>query len=193
MSSRPSSWIDPILTEVGKRLIEVGIELPMQGGDRVSGRFAGRRYDRAPAPEIVHLSLLFHKPAGPGGMAPPMQIYTQRSHWPDTQIRDQRREFAPPLTATAAASRSEAVDSLMGCDFTDGREIAPARFLARAGRIQLLLLTSRKAIILVRSSADVMPPYGFMLCPDTTWSGLAINRSSVALSHTMSAPFMALE
>ena len=25
-----SSWIDPILTEVGKHLIEVGIELPMQ-------------------------------------------------------------------------------------------------------------------------------------------------------------------
>ena len=81
------------------------------------------------------------------------------------------------LRPAAAASLSEAVDSLMGCDFTDGREIAPARFLrrARAGRIQLLLLTSRKAIILVRSSADVMPPYGFMLCPDTTWSGLAMN------------------
>src|SRR5262245_58565967 len=59
--------------------------------------------------------------------------------------------------------------------------------------VQLLALVSRKAIILARSSAEAMPPYGFILCPDTTCSGLAMKRSSEALSHTRSAPFIALE
>jgi hypothetical protein len=58
---------------------------------------------------------------------------------------------------------------------------------------QLPLLASRKAIILARSSAEVRPPYGFILLPGTTWSGLAMKRSSVALSHVKSASLMALE
>jgi hypothetical protein len=52
---------------------------------------------------------------------------------------------------------------------------------------------SKNTIILTRSSADVSPPYGFMLWPGTTSSGFAMNRSSFSLSHTKSAPFMALE
>jgi hypothetical protein len=59
--------------------------------------------------------------------------------------------------------------------------------------VQLLPLVSRKAMILARSSAEAMPPYGFILCPDTTCSGLAMKRSSEALSHTRSASFIALE
>jgi hypothetical protein len=52
---------------------------------------------------------------------------------------------------------------------------------------------SKNTIILARSSADVSPPYGFMLLPGTISSGFAMNRSSFCLSHTKSAPFMALE
>jgi hypothetical protein len=52
---------------------------------------------------------------------------------------------------------------------------------------------SKNTIILARSSADVSPPYGFMLLPGTISSGFAMNRSSFSLSHTKSAPFMALE
>jgi hypothetical protein len=52
---------------------------------------------------------------------------------------------------------------------------------------------SKNTIILARSSADVSPPYGFMLLPGTISSGFAMNRSSFSLSHTKSVPFMALE
>ena len=51
----------------------------------------------------------------------------------------------------------------------------------------------KKAINLVRSSADASPPYGFMLLPGTTSSGFAMKLSSFSLSHTKSAPFIALE
>ena len=58
---------------------------------------------------------------------------------------------------------------------------------------QLVVGDSRNTITLARSSADVIPPYGFMLLPGTTSSGFAMKRSSFSLSHTKSAPFMALE
>jgi hypothetical protein len=51
----------------------------------------------------------------------------------------------------------------------------------------------KKAINLVRSSADASPPYGFMLLPGTTSSGFAMKLSSFPVSHTKSAPFIALE
>ena len=41
----------------------------------------------------------------------------------------------------------------------------------------------KKAINLVRSSADASPPYGFMLLPGTTSSGLAMKLSSFSLSQ----------
>src|SRR5262249_14688159 len=58
---------------------------------------------------------------------------------------------------------------------------------------QLAVGDSKNTITLARSSADVSPPYGFMLLPGTTSSGFAMKRSSFSLSHTKSAPFMALE
>src|SRR5262249_20770486 len=58
---------------------------------------------------------------------------------------------------------------------------------------QLVVGDSKNTITLARSSADVSPPYGFMLLPGTTSSGFAMKRSSIFLSHTKSAPFMALE
>jgi len=58
---------------------------------------------------------------------------------------------------------------------------------------QLVVSDSKNTITLARSSADVSPPYGFMLLPGTTSSGVAMKRSSFSLSHTKSAPFMALE
>jgi hypothetical protein len=58
---------------------------------------------------------------------------------------------------------------------------------------QLVVSDSKNTITLPRSSADVSPPYGFMLWPGTTSSGFAMKRSSFSLSHTKSAPFMALE
>ena len=58
---------------------------------------------------------------------------------------------------------------------------------------QLVVGDSKNAITLARSSAEVSPPYGFMLLPGTTSSGFALKRSSFSLSHTNSAPFMALE
>ena len=58
---------------------------------------------------------------------------------------------------------------------------------------QLVVSDSKNTITLARSSADVSPPYGFMLLPGTTSSGFAMKRSSFSLSHTKSAPFMALE
>jgi hypothetical protein len=58
---------------------------------------------------------------------------------------------------------------------------------------QLAVTDSKNAITLARSSADVSPPYGFMLLPGTTSSGFAMKRSSFSLSHTKSASFMALE
>jgi hypothetical protein len=58
---------------------------------------------------------------------------------------------------------------------------------------QLVVSDSKNTITLVRSLADVSPPYGFMLLPGTTSSGFAMKRSSFSLSHTKSAPFMALE
>jgi hypothetical protein len=58
---------------------------------------------------------------------------------------------------------------------------------------QLVVGDSKNTITLARSSADVSPPYGFMLLPGTTSSGFAMKRSSFSLSHTKSAPFMALE
>ena len=58
---------------------------------------------------------------------------------------------------------------------------------------QLIVGDSRNTITLARSTADVSPPYGFMLLPGTTSSGFAMKRSSFSLSHTKSAPFMALE
>src|SRR5215472_12168889 len=60
-------------------------------------------------------------------------------------------------------------------------------------RDQLVVGDSKNAITLARSSADARPPYGFMLLPGTTSSGFAMKRSSFSLSHTKSAPFMALE
>src|SRR5262245_33658852 len=51
----------------------------------------------------------------------------------------------------------------------------------------------KNAISLLRSSADVSPPYGFILLPGTTSSGFAMKLSSFSLSHTKSAPFIALE
>ena len=68
--------------------------------------------------------------------------------------------------------------------------------LAHRGRdviAQLVVGDSKNTITLARSSADVSPPYGFMLLPGTTSSGFAMKRSSFSLSHTKSAPFMALE
>jgi hypothetical protein len=64
---------------------------------------------------------------------------------------------------------------------------------AMADTAQLVVGDSKNTITLARSSADVSPPYGFMLLPGTTSSGFAMNRSSFSLSHTKSAPFMALE
>ena len=64
---------------------------------------------------------------------------------------------------------------------------------ARCNLAQLAVGDSRNAITLARSSADVSPPNGFMLLPGTTSSGFAMKRSSFSLSHTKSAPFMALE
>src|SRR5215467_15396256 len=58
---------------------------------------------------------------------------------------------------------------------------------------QLVVGDSKNTITLARSSADVSPPYGFMLLPGTTSSSFAMKRSSFSLSHTNSAPFMALE
>src|SRR6266516_3275462 len=58
---------------------------------------------------------------------------------------------------------------------------------------QLVVSDSKNTITLARSSADVSPPYGFMLWPGTASSGFAMNLSSFSLSHTKSAPFMALE
>jgi hypothetical protein len=58
---------------------------------------------------------------------------------------------------------------------------------------QLGVGDSKNIITLARSSADVSPPYGFMLLPGTTSSGFAMKRSRFSLSHTKSAPFMALE
>jgi hypothetical protein len=58
---------------------------------------------------------------------------------------------------------------------------------------QLVVSDSKNTITLARSSADESPPYGFMLLPGTTSSGVAMKRSSFSLSHTKSAPFMALE
>src|SRR5206468_12272958 len=58
---------------------------------------------------------------------------------------------------------------------------------------QLVVRDSKNTITLARSSADVSPPYGFMLLPGTTASGFAMTRYSFSLSHTKSAPFMALE
>jgi hypothetical protein len=58
---------------------------------------------------------------------------------------------------------------------------------------QLVVGDSKNTITLARSSADVSPPYGFMLLPGTTSSGFAMKRPSFSLSHTKSAPFMALE
>jgi hypothetical protein len=64
---------------------------------------------------------------------------------------------------------------------------------AEAENAQLVAGDSKNTITLARSSADVSPPYGFMLLPGTTSSGFAMKRSSFSLSHTKSAPFMALE
>src|SRR5262249_11601403 len=61
------------------------------------------------------------------------------------------------------------------------------------GIAQLVVSDPKNPIPLARSSADVSPPYGFMLLPGTTSSGFAMKRSSFSLSHTKSAPFMALE
>src|SRR5260370_22950807 len=58
---------------------------------------------------------------------------------------------------------------------------------------QLVVGDSKNTITLARASADVSPPYGFMLLPGTTSSGFAMKRSSFSLSHTKSAPFIALE
>jgi hypothetical protein len=58
---------------------------------------------------------------------------------------------------------------------------------------QLVASDSKNTITLARSSVDVSPPYGFMLLPGMTSSGVAMKRSSLSLSHTKSAPFMALE
>jgi hypothetical protein len=62
-----------------------------------------------------------------------------------------------------------------------------------SGHTQLPVGDSKNAITLARSSADVSPPYGFILLPGTTSSGFAMKRSSFSLSQTKSAPFMALE
>src|SRR5262249_56066905 len=58
---------------------------------------------------------------------------------------------------------------------------------------QLLVSDSKNTITLARSSADVSPPYGFMLLPGTTSSGVPLKRSRFSFSHTTSPPFMALE
>jgi hypothetical protein len=47
---------------------------------------------------------------------------------------------------------------------------------------QLVVSDSKNTITLARSSADVSPPYGFMLLPGTTSSGFAMKRSSFSLS-----------
>jgi DNA-binding transcriptional LysR family regulator len=80
--------------------------------------------------------------------------------------------------AVLAAQRSYAHRFRCGCD---------------AYTAQRVVGDSKNTIILARSSADVSPPYGFMLWPGTTSSGFAMNLSSFSLSHTKSAPFMALE
>src|SRR5262245_40852631 len=64
---------------------------------------------------------------------------------------------------------------------------------SRAWPFQFVPGDCRNAISLPRSSADVRPPYGFMLLPGTTSSGFAMKLSSFSLSHTKSAPFIALE
>src|SRR5262245_27011851 len=58
---------------------------------------------------------------------------------------------------------------------------------------QLVVSDSKSTITLARSSADVSSPYGFMLLPGTTSSGVAMKGSSLSLSHTKSAPIMAPE
>jgi hypothetical protein len=61
------------------------------------------------------------------------------------------------------------------------------------GSFQSRVGDCKKVINLVRSSADASPPYGFMLLPGATSSGFAMKPSSFSLSHTKSAPFIALE
>ena len=51
----------------------------------------------------------------------------------------------------------------------------------------------RYETILALSSLDASPPYGFILLPGTNSSGFAMKRSSFSLSHTKSAPCIALE
>src|SRR5262245_4273395 len=59
--------------------------------------------------------------------------------------------------------------------------------------LQLHRDCARKPMIFFRSSLDERPPYGFMLLPGTTSSGLAIKRSSFSSFQTKPASFMALE
>jgi hypothetical protein len=93
------------------------------------------------------------------------------------------------------AARKRIVPQVVAVQFdqTEGGEEDAFGVGAMADTPQLVLGDSKNTIILARSSADVSPPYGFMLLPGTTSSGFAMNRSSFPLSHTKSAPFMALE
>jgi hypothetical protein len=85
--------------------------------------------------------------------------------------------------------------------YCSSRVVAALAFVIKAAvqnanwrhHAQFVVTDSKNAITLARSSADVSPPYGFMLLPGTTSSGFAVKRSSFSLSHTKSASFMALE
>ena len=88
------------------------------------------------------------------------------------------------ITSEIVAVQFDQVEGVEEDDFGVG---------AMADTAQFVVGDSKNTIILARSSADVSPPYGFMLLPGRTSSGFAMNRSSFSLSHTKSAPFMALE
>ena len=95
------------------------------------------------------------------------------------------------LHAPCMASRSRR-DPLF-CD-SDYRNDTSIGLLGKTeGSFQSGVGDCKKAINLVRSSADASPPYGFMLLPGTTSSGFAMKLSSFSMSHTKSAPFIALE
>jgi len=102
----------------------------------------------------------------------------------DVRLAPAKIDSAPDGAAT---TRSPCIRALL-C-----RTATLFRDQERDAIAQLVVGDSKNIITLARSSADVSPPYGFMLLPGTISSGFAMNRSSFSLSHTKSAPFIALE
>src|SRR6185369_11442594 len=98
------------------------------------------------------------------------------------------------MTASAPAMNRLRRTKFHNCRCTNTQCRADDRFQKAAALLppndeaQLVSADSKNAITLARSSADVSPPYGFMLLPGTISSGFAMKRSSFSLSHTKSAP-----